>query len=134
MPDVDTSDQEVMGRVYTWKEIIAIDEDSAEDNQLKKALSKGGVYLQRSVDGTSRYIGSAYGQGGILSRWLKHLTSNGNAKHLNLYVLDNGYSDVVFTVLEFTGADEALEAEKKWKNVLGTLNNGPYDGYRLNSN
>ena len=134
LPDVDTSDQEVIGRVYTWKEIIAIDEDSAEDNQLKKALSKGGVYLQRSVDGTSRYIGSAYGQGGILSRWLKHLTSNGNAKHLNLYVLDNGYSDVVFTVLEFTGADEALEAEKKWKNVLGTLNNGPYYGYRLNSN
>ena len=41
LPDVDTSDQEVIGRVYTWKEIIAIDEDSAEDNQLKKALSKG---------------------------------------------------------------------------------------------
>ena len=134
LPDVDTSDQVVIGRVYTWKEIIAIDEDPAKDNQLKKALSKGGVYLQRSVDGTSRYVGSAYGQGGILSRWLKHLTSNGNAKHLNLYVLDNGYSDVVFTVLEFIGDEEVLEAEKKWKKALGTLNNGPYDGYRLNSN
>ena len=83
--------------------------------------------MQRSVDGTSRYIGSAYGQGGILSRWLKHLTSNGNAKHLSIYVLDNGYSDVVFTVLEFTGADE-MEAEEVEK-CTHTQNNGPYDGY-----
>ncbi|WP_245609240.1 hypothetical protein [Vibrio pacinii] len=52
---------------FTWKEIIAISEDESPDNELKKVLSQVGVYLQRSTDGTSRYVGSAYSCGGILS-------------------------------------------------------------------
>lgn len=134
LPDIDTSEDDVVGRVFTWKEIIAIDEDQTPENELKKSLSQNGVYLQRSLDGTSRYVGSAYGSGGILGRWLKHLTSNGNAKHLNLYVLENGYANMVFTVLEFTDKENSISSEQKWKQVLGTQNNGPYDGIRLNSN
>ena len=135
LPDVDTSDTEVMGVEYSWKEIIAINEDSSSSNKLKNALSRPGIYLQRSSDGTARYVGSAYSDGGILSRWLKHLNSNGDAKHLNLYVLDNGYSQLVFTVLEFTedGAS-AISSETRWKQTLGTKNTGPYDGVRLNKN
>ena len=64
LPDIDTSEDDVLGRVFTWKEIIAIDEDLSEENLLKKSLSQNGVYLQRSIDGTTRYIGSAYGYSG----------------------------------------------------------------------
>lgn len=134
LPDVDTSESEVLGVEFGWKEIIAISEDESEGNLLKLELSKPGVYLQRSSDGVSRYVGSAYSDGGILNRWLKHLNSNGDAKHLNLYVLENGYSNLVFTVLEFTSDATALQSESRWKKTLGTKNSGPYDGTRLNRN
>ena len=132
LPDIDTNESEIFGRVFTWREIIAIDEDESENNFLKKSLSQNGVYLQRSNDGKSRYVGSAYGEGGILGRWLKHLTSNGHAKHLNLFILENGYANIEFTVLEIL--DDPLENEQKWKSILGTKNTGPYDGLRLNNN
>lgn len=132
LPDVDVSDTNVLGRTFTWKELIAISEDDSEENELRKMLSQPGVYLQRSPDGKSRYVGAAYGDGGILGRWIRHLTANGSAKHLNIYVLENGYANVLFTVLEFTS--EATAAESRWKEALGTRNAGPYDGFRLNSN
>ena len=134
LPDVDTSESNVLGMEFTWKEIIAISEEPSDENHLKKALSQSGVYLQRSSDGVSRYVGSAYSDGGILNRWLKHLNSNGDAKHLNLYVLENGYNNLVFTVLEFTSDHNALQTESRWKQTLGTKNIGPYDGVRLNKN
>jgi hypothetical protein len=132
LPDVDVADTEILGRTFNWKELLAIDEDVSEENELKRLLSRHGVYLQRSPDGKTRYVGSAYSEGGILGRWMKHLTSNGHAKHLNLYVLENGYASVLFTVLEFT--ESATAAEARWKETLGTRNAGPYDGLRLNSN
>jgi len=132
LPDVDVSDTNVIGRTFTWKELIAISEDDSEENELRKVLSQPGVYLQRSPDGKSRYVGSAYGDGGIIGRWIRHLTANGSAKHLNIYVHENGYANVLFTVLQFT--DQATAAESRWKETLGTRNVGPYDGFRLNSN
>ncbi|NOQ36826.1 MAG: hypothetical protein GQ569_13180 [Methylococcaceae bacterium] len=134
LPDIDVSDAEIKGRVFTWKELIAINEDTSDDNKLKQELSQCGVYLQRSLDGKSRYVGSAYGEGGILARWTKHLTSNGHAKHLNLFVLENGYNNICFTVLELTKKDDVLDAESRWKFILGSKNAGAYDGFRLNSN
>ncbi|WP_181320894.1 GIY-YIG nuclease family protein [Photobacterium phosphoreum] len=134
LPDVDTSETDVLGVEFTWKEIIAISEDTSKDNLLKDNLSNSGVYLQRSKDGLSRYVGSAYGDGGMLGRWIKHLNSNGDAKHLNLYVLENGYNNLIFTVLEFTDGAKALSSEQRWKKTLGSKNTGPYDGYRLNRN
>lgn len=141
LPDVEVGPEEaakVLGRTFTWKEILAIDEDTSETNALKQQLSKPGVYLQRSPDGRARYVGAAYGADGIFGRWLKHLSSNGHAKHLNLYVLENGYANVLFTVLEFTsenlGSEKVLEAEARWKETLGTRNTGAFDGIRLNNN
>jgi hypothetical protein len=134
LPDVDVTDDDVLGVVFTWKEIIAISEENSEENKLKKKLSQSGVYLQRSGDGVARYVGSAYGDCGILGRWLKHLNSNGDAKHLNLYVLENGYNNLVFSVLEFISSEDALNAETCWKQTLGTKNTGLYDGVRLNRN
>jgi len=134
LPDVDTTESDVLGVTFSWKEIIAISEDSSDDNNLKKELSRTGIYLQRSSDGVSRYVGSAYSDGGILYRWLKHLKSNGDAKHLNLFILENGYSNVEFTVLEFTTKEKALQNESRWKRTLGTVNTAFYDGNRLNNN
>ena len=136
LPDVDVADETVFGRTFTWKELIAISEDGSDENVLRRALSKYGVYLQRSEDGKSRYVGAAYGADGILGRWIRHLNANGSAKHLNIYVLENGYANVLFTVLEFTGEDrdQATAAESRWKETLGTRHAGRYDGCRLNSN
>lgn len=132
LPDVDTADDTILGRTFTWKEILAI-HDAEEDN-LKKALLQCGVYLQRSTDGTARYVGSAYGTGGLIGRWIKHLGSNGDAKHLNFYILENGYNNILFTVLEVTSSEAALAAESRWKATLGTNNAGPYNGKQLNCN
>lgn len=134
LPDIDVSDREVLGRVFNWKEILAISEETTEENLMLKELSKNGVYLQRSICGESRYVGSAYNEGGIFSRWMKHLKSNGDAKHLNLFVLENGYNNLVFTVLEFTTPENSRAAEKRWKETLGTKNLARYDGLRLNKN
>lgn len=134
LPDIDVSDNEVLGVEFSWKEVVSINENSSDNNTLKKELSKPGIYLQRSRNGCARYVGSAYSDGGILARWMKHLGSNGDAKHLNLFVLENGYNDIVFTVLEFCKVEEALKREQRWKATLGSKNSGPYDGFRLNSN
>ncbi len=134
LPDIDTSTTEIMGQTYTWKDIIAISEDSNEGNKLKEILSQKGIYIQRSSDGTSRYIGSAFGEGGILARWMKHLVSNGDARHLNLFILEHGYNSIVFSVIEFYNGDDIIQRENKWKETLGTINYGPYNGKQLNNN
>lgn len=136
LPDVDTAQESVLGQTFTWREIIEIWEDNSEENKLKKVLSQNGVYLQRSEDGKSRYIGSAYGSDGIIGRWMSHLNSNGDAQHLNLFVLENGYSEILFTVIEFVDgtASEIIQKESLWKRALGTINYGPYNGVQLNNN
>lgn len=134
LPDVDTSNNFVLGQVFTWREIISIWEDDGEDNVLKKSLSQNGIYIQRSTDGKSRYIGSAYGSDGIIGRWMKHLDSNGDARHLNLFVLENGYNEIVFSVVEFYDGPDIIQRENQWKQILGTINYGPYNGVQLNNN
>ncbi|MED4634709.1 GIY-YIG nuclease family protein [Peribacillus frigoritolerans] len=128
--------EEVLGQTFTWKEIIAIWEDNSEENKLKQVLGQNGVYIQRSGDGKSRYIGSAYGTGGIIGRWMAHLEFLGNAHHLNLYVLENGYDSILFSVIEFLeGTDsEIIQKESLWKRTLGTVNKGPYNRIQLNKN
>ena len=134
LPDVDTSEGEVMGQTFTWREVISIWEDDSEDNNLRKTLSKNGIYVQRSKDGKSRYIGSAYGVDGIIGRWMKHLNSNGDAQHLNLFVLENGYNEIIFSVIEFYDGEDIVQRENMWKQILGTINYGPYNGIQLNNN
>ncbi|MGG7620820.1 GIY-YIG nuclease family protein [Bacillus coreaensis] len=136
LPDVDTSLENVLGQTFTWREVIAIWEDNSEDNKLKKVLRQNGIYIQRSEDGKSRYIGSAYNSDGILGRWMAHLNSLSDAQHLNLFVLENGYNSVIFSVIEFIeGTDsEIIKRESMWKKTLGTINRGPYNGIQLNNN
>lgn len=132
--DIDTSQDDVIGQTFTWRDIISIWEDNSEDNKLKQALSQNGIYIQRSKDGKSRYVGSAYSEGGIIARWMKHLNSNGDAQHLNLFILENGYNEIVFSVLELYDGEDIIQKENMWKNTLGTLNAGAYNGIQLNKN
>jgi hypothetical protein len=134
LPDVDTAQENVTGQTFSWREIIAIWEDNSEDNNLKRELSKNGIYIQRSKDGISRYIGSAYGSDGIIGRWMKHLNSNGDAQHLNLFVLEKGYNEIIFSVIEFYDGVDIIQKENIWKQILGTVNFGPYNGKQLNNN
>ncbi|MFS0783224.1 GIY-YIG nuclease family protein [Bacillus sp. 1P06AnD] len=136
LPDVDTAQEEVMGQTFTWREIIAIWEDNTEENKLKEILSGNGVYIQRSKDGESRYIGSAYGSNGIIGRWMAHLNSLGDAQHLNLFVLENGYNSILFSIIEFVDGSpsEIIQKESMWKKTLGTVNYGPYNSIQLNNN
>lgn len=134
LPDLDMTENHVMGQTFTWRDIIAIHEDNSENNLLKRALCQKGIYIQRSQDGTSRYIGSANGSGGILGRWMSHLEFNGNAHHLNLYVLENGYNEIIFSVIEFYEEEDILKREAMWKEILGTINRGAYNGFQLNRN
>jgi hypothetical protein len=135
LPDVDTSSYDnVLGHTFNWREIIAIWEDDSEENELKNLLSNSGIYIQRSKDGQSRYIGSASGEGGIIARWVQHLNALGDAHHLNLFVLESGYNELVFSVIEFCEDEDILQREKMWKQALGTINYGPYNGLQLNRN
>lgn len=137
LPDIDTSDGDlsnVMGKTFYWREIISIWEDNSQENNLKKTLSKKGIYIQRSKDGKSRYIGSASGENGIIGRWMKHLDSNGDARHLNLFILEKGYNEVLFSVIEFYDEEDILKRENMWKQILGTINLGSYNGIQLNNN
>jgi hypothetical protein len=66
---------------------------------------------------------------------MRHLTSNGDAQHLNLFVLEQGYNAIEFVLLEVCDTEEAArEAEAKWKTALATYSPGIYDGCRLNRN
>ena len=134
LPDIDVSESNVMGQIFTWRDIISIWEDDSENNNLKKLLSRKGIYIQRSKDGKSRYVGSAYGNNGIIGRWMKHLNSNGDAQYLNLFILENGYNEIVFSVLEFYNEEDIIKRENMWKEILGTVNYGVYNGIQLNNN
>lgn len=136
LPDVDIAQVNVIGQTFNWRQIIAIWEENEEDNKLKEVLSQNGIYIQRSEDGTSRYIGSAYGSNGIIGRWMAHLNSLGDAQHLNLFVLENGYNSILFSVIEFIDgtASEIIQKEALWKKTLGTVNHGPYNKVQLNNN
>ena len=45
LPDVDVSQEDIMGQVFTWREIISIWEDNSEDNKLKEVLSRNRIYI-----------------------------------------------------------------------------------------
>jgi len=134
LSDIDVSDEELLELTFTIDDLISINEETS-DNKLKEQLStRNGVYMIRTPDGITRYIGSAYNGNGLLGRWNTHIDNGGDADFLKVYITFNGWRSVVFTVLEFTDKDGATGAETKWKKKLGTKNTGLYDGIRLNRN
>jgi len=97
-----------------------------------------GVYLISDVGNGKRYVGSAYGDSGIWSRWSCYIgTGHGWTDDLMTIVEEKGIeyarSNFMFTLLEYrpvkTDDKIIIEREKYWKEVL--LTRGPY-GYNKN--
>ena len=97
-----------------------------------------GVYLITDKSNGKRYVGSAYGDSGIWSRWACYIgTGHGWNDELTKLVEKEGIgyarSNFVFALLEYRSmkADDKtiVEREKYWKEVL--LTKGQY-GYNKN--
>jgi hypothetical protein len=80
-----------------------------------------GVYLIKHKKDGRLYVGSAYGKGGILNRWVSYARS-GHAGNKRLKGLDP--HDFEFSVLEISpstmSADYVIARENRWKDCLGT--------------
>ena len=101
--------------------------------------SSNGVYLILYTGKGKRkgqiYVGSAYGEGGILGRWQTYAeTPHGNNAKLKALLRENkdAYHEFKFSILqqlpESTNQEEAIACEKLWKNKLGSR------AFGLNSN
>jgi len=97
---------------------------SARDSNVTwvNALSSvNGVYLIRHRKDGRLYVGSAYGDGGILGRWAAYARSGHGGNKL-LKQLDPRHFE--FSVLEIApstmSADDVIARENRWKERLGT--------------
>ena len=96
-----------------------------------------GVYLITDTSTGNRYVGSAYGDQGIWSRWGSYVSSgHGGNKELHELVgdkLDYARENFKFTLLEYrptpTPDDTVIYRESYWKEVLLTRGD-----YGLNQN
>lgn len=83
--------------------------------------SVNGIYLIRHLKDGRLYVGSAYGDGGILGRWAAYARSGHGGNKL-LKQLDPRHFE--FSVLEIApstlSADEVIARENRWKERLGT--------------
>jgi hypothetical protein len=105
----------------------------------KSALSSvAGIYLITNIKNGRHYIGSAYGEGGIWSRWVEYSeTGHGNDKNLKSVLQQEGtdYSNnFQFSILETANInasiDEIRNREIHWKNAL--CSHESYGGYNGN--
>lgn len=87
-----------------------------------------GVYLIRHMKDGRLYVGSAYGEGGILGRWAKYARSGHGGNKL-LKALDP--RNFEFSVLEIApstmSGEEVIARENRWKERLGTREFGLND-------
>jgi hypothetical protein len=88
--------------------------------------SVGGVYLIADTSNGMLYVGSAYGDGGIWTRWETY-ANNGHGGNKDLIDLltkmgNNHASNFLFSILEIcdllSSKDEVLARECHWKRVL----------------
>ena len=111
---------------FTFKQIKKIINQQPLD--WKSALSNvKGIYMLTNTDTGKRYIGSAYGDIGIWSRWTEYcFNGHGNNKDLIRLSEQRGYeyieNNFKFTLLEihpmFTSDNDIIIRENFWKNVM----------------
>jgi len=87
--------------------------------------SVNGIYLIRDKSNGKLYVGSAYGEKGILGRWISYANS-GHGGNTELKPLDS--KNFEFSILEILppilSADEVIQRENRWKEKLGTKEYG----------
>ena len=101
--------------------------DSPDSNHtwVKALSSVNGVYLIKDQQSGLLYVGSAYGENGIYSRWSEYARTGhgGNQKLIGLNPKYFSYS--ILEVMPSTStADDAIHCENGWKNKLGTREHG----------
>jgi hypothetical protein len=103
----------------------------------RSALSSvSGVYVIVDRSSGKQYVGSAYGEGGIWSRWCQYsLSGHGNNKELRALLKQESSSysqNFQFSILEVCdlsfSKDQVIARESHWKNALCSREHG------LNSN
>lgn len=88
-----------------------------------------GVYLIADKNGGKMYVGSAYGDSGIWSRWACYIdTGHGGNDQLTKVIKENGIeyarNHFQFSILEFssmgTSDNTIIQREQYWKRILQT--------------
>lgn len=104
----------------SWQELSRV----IEKDTWKTALqNQKGVYLITDISNGKKYIGSAYGDQMILSRWKSYLkTGDGNNKQLKELEFEHLKENLRFSILDIykSTTDEKIiiERESWWKEVL----------------
>lgn len=104
----------------TWEELRRV----IEKDTWKTALqNQKGVYLLTDMSNGKKYVGSAYGENMILSRWRAYLkTGNGGNVGLKQLDFDHIKRNFKFSILDIykskTDDQIIIERENWWKNVL----------------
>jgi hypothetical protein len=123
--------------VLRYDELVRIVENEAANREWHRVLAAvAGVYLIVDQRTGKQYVGSAYGEAGILARWRTYVQTGGhggNRQLLELAVGEAGYArDFTFTILRtlprtLTRA-EVIAHECRYKQKLGSR------AFGLNSN
>lgn len=83
-----------------------------------------GVYLLVDPDG-NQYVGSAYGEGGFLTRWHEYAANGHGGNHM---LMEKQSHDYTVSILEVAGSamstEEIIDRESVWKGKLGSRAHG----------
>ena len=122
--------------ILSYDELKAIVSDPIASKEWHRMLSAvAGVYLIADAKTGLQYVGSAYGEGGILGRWKSYAScpDGGNDQLKALLANKHNYeSNFRYTILQtlprWLTRNEVIECERLFKEKLGTR------AFGLNSN
>jgi hypothetical protein len=105
-----------------------------ERSDWKSALSSfNGIYVITDTSNGKKYVGSAYGEGGIWSRWSQYIyTAHGHNDQLRKVISNNGIDyarkNFRFCILEWLNKlatpNEVILRENHWKKALDSVQHG----------
>lgn len=121
----------------TYEELREIVQDPTAYESWHTALSTvNAVYLIVDRENGRKYVGSAYGKGGLLGRWTHYVKSlHGDNKLMKELLCDypDRYTHFQFSILQLlpkvVTPDEAIQTETLWKKKLLT-----YEPLGMNAN
>jgi hypothetical protein len=108
---------------YDLKKLVSHSSSNFSFASALKAVN--GVYLIRDKSTGSLYVGSAYGDDGVLGRWSNY-AKNGHGGNKNLKALDpnNFEFSIVEIVPPMSSPEEVVRREMRWQEKLGTRDFG----------
>ena len=123
--------------ILTYEELREIVQDPTAYESWHTALSTvNAVYLIVDQENGRKYVGSAYGKGGLLGRWTHYVKSlHGDNKLMKELLCDypDRYTHFQFSILQLlpkaVTPDEVIQTETLWKKKLLT-----YEPLGMNAN